>query len=136
MPEGEEAAQRLAQSRAALAQAGAAPEENQARPVTAASANGLVSVTLGVDGRVELINVEPKAFKEGSDFIAEHVLLAVNDALDQRAAMVGTEEPVLDLDAVDESIAEIQDASLARFGAMSASITQVMGKLGSAGRGV
>jgi DNA-binding protein YbaB len=129
MPGQDEIDKDLADARASLTQATASLEEHQARPVTAESAKGLVSVTLGADGRVERINVEPKAFKEGSDFIAEHVQLAMNDALDQRAAMVGTEEPLPDIQAIDGSIAEIQESALARLGAMSASITQVMGKI-------
>ncbi|WP_156926183.1 YbaB/EbfC family nucleoid-associated protein [Glycomyces arizonensis] len=125
--------QELADARAALARTTAAPEADQVQPVTAASAEGLISVTLGTDGRVERITVEPKAFKEGSDFIAEHVRLAANAALDQRATVVGTDEPVPDLDAIDKSMAEIQEGSLARLQAMSASITQVMSKLNGAG---
>ncbi|WP_026932261.1 YbaB/EbfC family nucleoid-associated protein [Glycomyces tenuis] len=131
MPEQNEFERRLAEARAALAQVTAAPEESQAEPVTGESAKGLIGVTLGVDGRVDKIRVDPKAFKEGSDFIAEHVLLAANDALNQRAAMVGTDEPVPDLGAVDKSLTEIQESSLARFQAMEASITQVLGKLQS-----
>src|SRR5688572_12747014 len=134
MPEENEIERRLAEARASLAQATAVPEEHQAEPVTAESAKGLVSVTLGVDGRVDEIKVEPKAFKEGSDFIAEHVSLAINDALDRRAAMLGTDESVPDLDAIDKSIVEIQESSLARFQAMDASIVQVMGKLQGGGR--
>ncbi|WP_168801686.1 YbaB/EbfC family nucleoid-associated protein [Glycomyces buryatensis] len=130
MPGQDEIARQLAESRAALAQATASPEDHQAQPVTAESARGLISVTLGADGRVERIKVEPKGFKEGSDFIAEHVQLAMNDALAQRSKMVGTDEPVPDLGSINESMAAIQDSSLRQFQAMSASITQVMGKLG------
>ncbi|WP_030156564.1 YbaB/EbfC family nucleoid-associated protein [Glycomyces sp. NRRL B-16210] len=122
-------AQQLAEARAALAKATASPEDGQAKPVTAASANGLVSVTLGVDGRVSAINVEPKAVKEGTDYIAEHVLTALNDALDQRSAMVGSDERVPDLQAIGESLAEVQDAGVRQLQAMSASIGQVLGKL-------
>ncbi|MCD0447316.1 YbaB/EbfC family nucleoid-associated protein [Glycomyces sp. A-F 0318] len=123
-------AARLTEARAALAAANASPEEHQAVPVTAESGGGSVRVTLGTDGRVQAIEVDPKGFKEGSDYIAEHVLLALNEALERRAAMVATDERVPDLGSIDESMAEVQDGSLPRFQAMSASITQVMDKLG------
>ncbi|GAA1695136.1 hypothetical protein GCM10009830_48720 [Glycomyces endophyticus] len=129
MSEANDYAARLAEARAALAEATAAPQEHQAVPVTAESGGGRVRVTLGPDGRVELIEVDPKGFKEGSDFIAEHVRLALNEALDRRAAMTGTGERVPDLAAVDQSIEEIQDAAVPQFQAMSASITQVLAKL-------
>ncbi|GAA2273266.1 hypothetical protein GCM10009853_028840 [Glycomyces scopariae] len=129
MSEANDYAARLAGHRAELAQATAAPAEHEAVPVTAESGDGHVRVTLGADGRVEYIEVSPRGFREGSDFIAEHVRLALNAALDQRAAMVGTEERVPDLAAVDASLAEVQDAAVPRFGAMSDSITQVLAKL-------
>jgi DNA-binding protein YbaB len=125
----DEFARRLAEARAALAEATAAPEEAQAVPVTAEAANGRVSVTLGTDGRVTEIVVAPRAVKEGTDYIAEHVLAALNDALDRRAAMVGTDERVPDLEAVGESLAAVQDAGVRRLQAMTASIDHVMAKL-------
>jgi DNA-binding protein YbaB len=125
----DEFARRLAEARAALAQATAAPEQAQAAPVTAEAANGRVSVTLGADGRVTEILVTPKAVKEGTDYIAEHVLAALNDALDQRAAMAGTDDGVPDLETLGESLAAVQDDGVRRLQAMSASIDKVMGKL-------
>ncbi|RRR98134.1 YbaB/EbfC family nucleoid-associated protein [Glycomyces terrestris] len=124
-----EFAARLAEERAALASAAAAPEAHQAAPVTAEAGQGRIRVTLGVDGRVARIEVDPKGFKEGSDYIAEHVLAALNEALDRRAAMVGTDERVPDLRAVGDSLAEVQEGSLPRLQAMSASIEHVLGKL-------
>jgi DNA-binding protein YbaB len=122
-------AQQLAEARAALARATASPEEGRAEPVTVEAAKGTVRVTLGVDGRVSEIHADPKAVKEGTDHIAEHVLAALNEALDKRAAMVGSDERVPDLEAVNESLAAVQDAGVRRLQAMSASISEVMAKL-------
>lgn len=119
-------ARRLAEARAALARTTAAPEEAQHAPVTAEAANGRISVTLGTDGRVSEILVAPRAVKEGTDYIAEHVLIALNDALDQRAAAAGTDERVPDLEAVGESLAAVQDAGVRRLQEMTASIDKVM----------
>jgi DNA-binding protein YbaB len=126
---GEEFAQRLGEARAALAATTAAPEESQAVPVTAEAAKGRIGVTLGVDGRVTEIRLDPKAVKEGTDYIAEQVLAALNDALDQRAAMVGADERVPDLRAVGESLAAVQDSGLQRLQEMTASIEQLVAKL-------
>ncbi len=126
----DEYAQRLAEARAALAQANASPEADQAEPVTAEAAKGQVRVTLGLDGRVTEIQADPKAVKEGTDYIAEHVLAALNEALDKRAATTGTGERAPDLESLNESLAAVQDAGVRQLQAMSASIGQVAAKLG------
>ncbi|GAB3659224.1 YbaB/EbfC family nucleoid-associated protein [Glycomyces tarimensis] len=126
MPGEGDFAQQLAEARAAVARATASPE--QAVPVTAEAAKGHIGVILGVDGRVSAIKVDPKAFKEGTDYIAQHVLTALNDALDQRSAMVSTDERVPNLESIGESLAEVQDSGVRRLQAMSASIDQVVGK--------
>jgi DNA-binding protein YbaB len=129
MAEADEYAQRRAEARAALAKATASHEEGQAVPVTVEAAKGHIRVTLGIDGRVSEIAVDPKALKEGTDYIAEHVLAALNEALDKRATMVSTDERVPNLESINESLAAVQDAGVRQLQAMSASISQVMGKL-------
>lgn len=133
MAEADDKARRLAEARAELARAAAAPEEGRAEPVTVEAAKGRIRVTLGADGRVAEIFADPKAFKEGTDYIAEHVLIAVNEALDKRAAMVTAADAVPDLDAINESLAAVQDAGVRQLQAFSASISQVMAKLGRNG---
>jgi len=129
MTEADEYAQRRAEARAALAKATASPEEGRAEPVTVEAAKGRIRVTLGVDGRVSAIDLDPKAIKEGTDYIAEHVLTALNEALDKRATMVISDEQVPNLESINESLAAVQDAGVRQLQAMSASITQVLGKL-------
>ncbi|MFB9659639.1 YbaB/EbfC family nucleoid-associated protein [Glycomyces mayteni] len=129
MAEADENARRLAEARAALAQVSAAPEQAQAEPVTVEAAKGRIRVTLGVDGRVAEIFADPKAVKEGTDYIAEHVLAALNEALDKRAAMTASQDAAPDLAALTESLAAVQDAGVRRLQAFTASIGQVMTKL-------
>ncbi len=129
MTEADEYAQRRAEARAALAKATASPEEGRAEPVTVEAAKGRIRVTLGVDGRVSAIDLDPKAVKEGTDYIAEHVLTALNEALDKRATMVTSDEQVPNLESINESLAAVQDAGVRQLQAMSASINQVLGKL-------
>ncbi|MCH7231098.1 YbaB/EbfC family nucleoid-associated protein [Glycomyces sp. L485] len=122
-------AQQLADARATLQNAIASPEDSQVEPVTAEAADGRLRVTVGTEGRIERFELDPRVLKEGSEYVAEQLKLAVNEALDQRAEALGTDEPVPDLEAVNDSVAEIQDRSLRQFQAMSASISEVMGKL-------
>ena len=129
MTEADEYAQRRAEARAALAKVTASPEEGRAEPVTVEAAKGRIRVTLGVDGRVSAIDLDPKAVKEGTDYIAEHVLTALNEALDKRATMVTSDEQVPNLESINESLAAVQDAGVRQLQAMSASINQVLGKL-------
>lgn len=67
--------------------------------------------------------------RAGSEFLFAEVRRVVNAALDERAQALGTDEPVPDLEAMNESVAEIQGRSLRQFQAMSASIGEVMAKL-------
>jgi len=57
----------------------------------------------------------------------------VNEALGKRAAMVTAADAVPDLDAINESLAAVQDAGVRQLQAFSASISQVMAKLGRNG---
>ncbi|MCC3764185.1 hypothetical protein K3N28_14040 [Glycomyces sp. TRM65418] len=127
---GEDAiAQQLADARAALSKAVQSPEAAQVEPVTVEGADGLLSVTIGVEGRVDRLDMDPRVMRLGSEAVAEELKRIVNAALDERAEAMGTDEPVPDLEAINESVAEIQDRSLRQFQAMSASISEVMAKL-------
>ncbi len=127
---GEDAiAQQLSEARAALSNAAKSPEAKQVEPVTVDAAEGGIRVTVDPEGRVDRFELDPRVLREGSDYVAEELKRAVNTALDQRAEALGTEEPVPDLEAINESVAEIQDRSLRQFQAMSASIREVMTKL-------
>lgn len=127
---GEDAiAQQLADARAALSSAVRSPEANQVEPVTVEGADGLLRLTVGVEGRIDEFRLDPRAVRLGSEVLAEEMKRLVNTALDERAQAMGTDEPVPDLEAINESVAEIQDRSLRQFQAMSASISEVMAKL-------
>ncbi|WP_030160408.1 hypothetical protein [Glycomyces sp. NRRL B-16210] len=127
---GEEAiAQQLSDARAALRDAVESPEANQVEPVTVEGADGLLRVTVGPEGRIDELEADPSIMRSGSQFVFEEVKRVVNAALDERAQAMGGDEPPPDLEAINESMAEIQDRSLRQFQAMSASISDVMSKL-------
>ncbi|GAB3992558.1 hypothetical protein GCM10029992_01990 [Glycomyces albus] len=122
-------ARQLADARETLRTARQSTEDTRSEPVTAESADGRIRVTIGTDGRVTDFVIDPRLLREGSEVLADELKRAVNAALDERAEATQTDEPVPDLEAIDESIADIQDRSLRQFQAMSASISEVMAKL-------
>lgn len=126
---GEDAiAQQLADARATLSTAIKSPEA-KAEPVVVEGVDGFLRLTLNVEGRVDKFEFDPRIMRIGSEILFEEIKRMVNAALDERAEAMGTDEPVPDLDAINESVAEIQDRSLRQFQAMSASISEVMAKL-------
>jgi DNA-binding protein YbaB len=127
---GEDAiAQQLADARATLSAAIKSPEANQIEPVTVEGAEGLLRVTVGIEGRIDKFEFDPRVVRLGSEILFDEIKRMVNAALDERAEAIGTDEPVPDLEAINESVAEIQDRSLRQFQAMSASISEVMNKI-------
>jgi hypothetical protein len=127
---GEDAiAQQLADARATLSTAVRSPEDHQIEPVIVEGVDGLLKLTLGVEGRVDKFEFDPRIMRIGSEVLFDEIKRMVNAALDERAEALGTDEPVPDLEAINESVAEIQDRSLRQFQAMSASISEVMNKL-------
>jgi hypothetical protein len=127
---GEDAiAQQLADARATLSSAIKSPEANQVEPVVVEGVDGLLRLTLGTEGRVDKFEFDPRVMRVGSEVLFEEIKRMINAAMDERAQAMGTDEPVPDLDAINESVAEIQDRSLRQFQAMSASISEVMAKI-------
>ncbi|MFC3493302.1 hypothetical protein [Glycomyces rhizosphaerae] len=127
---GEDAiAQQLADARATLSTAVKSPEANQVEPVIVEGVEGLLRLTLSVEGRVDKFEFDPRIMRIGSEVLFDEIKRMVNAALDERAEALGTDEPVPDLEAINESVAEIQDRSLRQFQAMSASISEVMAKI-------
>ncbi|SDE16835.1 hypothetical protein [Glycomyces harbinensis] len=120
--------QQLAEVRDLLAKAPGTPGE-QAEPILTEAADGRIKITLGTDGRFERIKMTLSALKDGPDALVEQLKLGLNDALDQRAAATAVAAPELDMETVNEKVAELQDASLRQFQVMTASIREVMAKL-------
>lgn len=122
-------AQQLADARAKLAGAVQSPDATPVEPVTVEGAEGLASVTIGIDGRIDRFDADPRVMRLGSEVLFEELKRMINAALDERAQAMSVDVPVPDLEAVNESVAEIQDRSLRQFQAMSASISEVMTKI-------
>ncbi|MCD0445665.1 hypothetical protein LO763_18830 [Glycomyces sp. A-F 0318] len=122
-------AQQLADARAALSSAVNTPGAHRIDPITVDGADGLLQLMLSAEGRVETIEYDPRVMNFGSENLFAEIKRMVNTALDQRAEALGTDEPTPDLNAINESVAEIQDRSLRQFQAMGASISETMARL-------
>ncbi|WP_026925380.1 hypothetical protein [Glycomyces arizonensis] len=118
-------AEQLAATREVLARAPASARA-QTEPIATEAADGRIKITLGTDGRFERIKMSLSALKDGPEALVEQLKLGLNDALDQRAAMTDTGEPVPDMEAVNEKLADLQDASLRQFQDMRSSISGLM----------
>ncbi|GAA1695129.1 hypothetical protein GCM10009830_48710 [Glycomyces endophyticus] len=121
-------AEQLSHVRERLAQRAESPGA-QAEPILTEASDGRIKVTLGTDGRFERIKMTLSALKDGPEALVQQLTLAVNDALDQRAAQTGPTGPAPDMAAMNEEVARMQDASVRQFQDMSASISDLMTKL-------
>jgi hypothetical protein len=120
--------EQLAGLRDALAQAPGALGA-QAEPIKTEASDGRIKITLGTDGRFESIRMTLSALRDGPEALVEQLKLGLNEALDQRTAMIDAPAPVADPEAMNRKLADLQDASLRQFQSMNASISEVMAKL-------
>jgi DNA-binding protein YbaB len=125
----EELERQLTAARASLQQALDSKPQGEAAEVRTEAAEGRIQVVLGAAGRFERIDFDPRALREGSDYLAAEVLAAVNAALDARAEALATDEPVPDLNAMNETIAQVQDQGLRQMREMTASAAELMKRL-------
>jgi hypothetical protein len=121
-------AEQLAAARAELS-AAAQIQVGPPEPVTVENEKGRIRITVGPDGRLTELMVSARAIRDGSDDLGPQLMQLVNEALDKHREHQSTEEPVPDLNAINERFAEMQDRSLRNFAAMSQQISETMAKL-------
>jgi DNA-binding protein YbaB len=126
----------LAETRRALAQtrAGAASEPDAAGVRgTGVAAEGQVRVTARASGRVESVELEPRALRLGTQLLGEQIALAVNAALDdlqvQAAAQAG---PAADPAGLAERMQELQDQSVRQMQLFSQGIATAISQITAA----
>ncbi|RKR89642.1 YbaB/EbfC DNA-binding family protein [Micromonospora pisi] len=108
-----------------------ASEEGRDEPgeYVAEAADGRIRVTVGTDGRVGAVEIDPRVLREGAEYLADEFRTAVNAALDGRGEQNRTDEPVPDLDALNSAVERLQDQSIRQMREMTATIGEVMRKL-------
>jgi DNA-binding protein YbaB len=88
------------------------------------AADGRVRV-VAADGRVKSLKLDPRLMRAGSEELAEHVLAAVNAALDDMAAKVPSADDISvpDPKALAAQVSEIQEQSVRQLAAISQAIS-------------
>ncbi|MGN9766607.1 YbaB/EbfC family nucleoid-associated protein [Micromonospora sp. SD12] len=121
--------QQLAQARAALREVGGAAAPRERTESMAEAAEGRIRVTLGTDGRVSAVDIDPRVLREGSEYLAAGLRQAVNAALDGQDDGGTTTEPMPDLAAMTATIERLQDQGLRQMREISQAVSETMRKL-------
>lgn len=102
--------------------AGTAAQE-QPGPFTGIAADGLIRCEVGADGRVRSVEVDPRALRLPAEDLGQHLVSAINEALDARPGRPDT-GPLLDeLRAVQEqSVVEMRRITQAFTEALNQSV--------------
>ncbi|MEV5768564.1 YbaB/EbfC family nucleoid-associated protein [Micromonospora sp. NPDC052213] len=120
--------QQLTQARAALRDASRNVVPRERAESVGEAADGRIRVTLGTDGRLSAVEIDPRVLREGSEHLAEELRRAVNAALDGQEPAVDA-EPMPDLAAMAATLERIQDQGLRQMREMSLAISENMRKL-------
>ena len=114
----------LSEARAALRQvrSGAADAPEPAE-IIGEAAGGHLRVILGTDGRLSHVDLHPALMREGSEFLSQQIAVAVNAALDARAEVSRSAEPVPDLDAMTATVERLQDEGVRQMQQITTSFT-------------
>lgn len=121
--------QQLAEARAALGKAMAARGERPDIEASGEAAEGRIRVRLDGEGRVEEFTLEPRVLTEGSEYVAEELRKAVNQALAMRESGMATDEPMPDLEAMNATLQAVQDRGMAQMRAINNAIAETMRKI-------
>lgn len=121
--------EQLAQARAALREVSQGVTPPERTESVAEAADGRIRVTVGPDGRVSAIQINPRVLNEGSAYLAAELRQAVNAALDGQNDQVHTTEPMPDLAAITATVERLQDQSLRQMREMTQAISETMRKL-------
>ncbi|MGC4744082.1 YbaB/EbfC family nucleoid-associated protein [Micromonospora sp. DT201] len=119
----------LAQARAALRDVSRTVAPPELIESVGEAADGRLRVTVGSDGRVSAVDLDPRLLREGSEQLAEEFRRAVNAALDGQAAAEAPTEPMPDLAAMTATVERLQDQGLRQMREISLAVSETMRKL-------
>ncbi|MEU2611828.1 YbaB/EbfC family nucleoid-associated protein [Micromonospora sp. NPDC007271] len=119
----------LRDARAALREVAEASHAHEPTEIVTEAAAGRIVVTLGTDGRISSLEINPTVLRDGVQYLAAELQVAVNAALDERGAVARTDEPVPDLAALTATVERLQDEGLRQMRVLTTSVSDVMRKL-------
>ncbi|MGN9891487.1 YbaB/EbfC family nucleoid-associated protein [Micromonospora sp. L31] len=120
--------EQLAQARAALREVSRTVTPRERVESVGEAADGRIRVTLGTDGRVSAIDLDPRVLREGAEHLAEELRRAVNAALDGQDDPAAA-EPMPDLAAMTATVERLQDQGLRQMREISQTISETMRKI-------
>ncbi|MDH6461119.1 DNA-binding protein YbaB [Micromonospora sp. A200] len=120
--------EQLAQARAALREVSRTVTPRERVESVGEAADGRIRVTLGTDGRVSAIDLDPRVLREGAEHLAEELRRAVNAALDGQDDPAAA-EPMPDLAAMTATVERLQDQGLRQMREISQAISETMRKI-------
>ncbi|MEU7573364.1 hypothetical protein [Micromonospora sp. NPDC049240] len=95
---------------------------------TGSAGEGLMYATIR-DGKLDSFTIDPRLMRLPSGELAEHVMTAVNAALDDlRGRQASVDQPV-DVDVLAESLGEVQDRSVRQMARMNDALRDVVALL-------
>ncbi|MGN9802223.1 YbaB/EbfC family nucleoid-associated protein [Micromonospora sp. L32] len=120
--------EQLAQARAALREVSRTVTPRERVESVGEAADGRIRVTLGTDGRVSAVDLDPRVLREGAEHLAEELRRAVNAALDGQDDSAAA-EPMPDLAAMTATVERLQDQGLRQMREISQAISETMRKI-------
>ena len=120
--------EQLAQARAALREVSRTVTPRERVESVGEAADGRIRVTVGTDGRVSAVDLDPRVLREGAEHLAEEVRRAVNAALDGQDDPAA-DEPMPDLAAMTATVERLQDQGLRQMREISQAISETMRKI-------
>ncbi|MEU5937892.1 YbaB/EbfC family nucleoid-associated protein [Micromonospora sp. NPDC047548] len=120
--------EQLAQARTALRDVSRSVTPRERVESVGEAADGRIRVTLGTDGRVSAVDLDPRVLREGAEHLAEELRRAVNAALDGQDDPA-TSEPMPDLAAMTATVERLQDQGLRQMREISQAISETMRKI-------
>ncbi|PYC72560.1 hypothetical protein C7C45_09005 [Micromonospora arborensis] len=121
--------EQLAQARAALRDVSRTVAPRERVESVGEAADGRIRVTVGSDGRVSAVDLDPRVLREGSEQLAEEFRRAVNAALDGQDEAVTATEPMPDLAAMTATVERLQDQGLRQMREITLAVSETMRKL-------
>jgi hypothetical protein len=126
----------LAETRRVLGEAGAAAGAAEAEDAvapeltgTGTGAGGQITATVRAGGKVESVQLDPRALRLGAQALGEQVTVAVNAALDDLRTKAGGAGPVVVPPALAEQMQQLQDQSVQQMQLFSQGIAAAVERI-------
>ncbi|MGC4746841.1 YbaB/EbfC family nucleoid-associated protein [Micromonospora sp. DT201] len=119
----------------ALRAASPAPEDEETarRRRIGESADGLVQAEFGADGRLAALTLDPRLMRLGSAQVGDHVIEAVNAAIDKMRGAAAPVPAAGDLSQLTEQLQEIRDTAVPRLGAFMQALADAQRRMSPGG---